>query len=444
MTPCGRPAALQVTVVTSAVHQHLSSDVLARCGWPAVPSGTLAALVTAMRRNLRMLTSTFALVLAAGCGSSANGGEGTSDGPGPGSASCVGPECTRGSGTKSGGGDGSGLDTKSCKVHADCPTACADDGTCASAPSCAKKHGGRTCGPDGNDDCCATVKQGTYTIDKYMVTAGRMRAFVERFDGNIRGFIDGLPAGRWNESWNDDDAIPTDMASADVVLGPSMKKACTQGDNTGHTYWTPKTEDDYSDFDREVLDEKALNCVPWVMLQALCAFDGGHLATLDELKAAFTNGGTTRYPWGDDDLESVSRPDPQGRLNLEGGFATAPLPATYRKNGSGQPAEVSFLIAPPGRFPKGNNQAGIADSAGNLLEFVGDRPRQFVWKADFEHHAANAASFNGGYFWMEQRNHSPLGVGQGPWIWGDGQLYGNAGTTAERNGYYAVGGRCAH
>jgi formylglycine-generating enzyme required for sulfatase activity len=327
---------------------------------------------------------------------------------------------------------------------ADCANGCGEDGRCLTAPSCARKHGGRTCGPDGNDDCCAVAKQGEYTIDKYLVTAGRMRAFIERFQGNIKGFVDSLPQERWNPEWNDPEAIPTDMASANAMLGPAKKKACNQGSSTGHTYWTPKTDDDYSDFDQDVLDEKALNCVPWALLQALCAWDGGHLATVAELKAAFTNGGTTKYPWGDDELESVSRPDPLERLNIEGAFKTTPLPASYRKNGSGEPAEVSFLIAPPGRFPKGNNQVGIADAAGNLLEWVGDSPRQFVWKADFEHHGSNAAMFNGGYIWMDARRGSPIGVGYGAWVWGEGQLYGNAGTSNERNGYYSIGGRCAH
>src|SRR5690606_35890031 len=151
----------------------------------------------------------------------------------------------------------------------------------------------------------------------------------------IKGFIDSLPRERWNPDWNDPEAIPTDIESANTILGPAKKKACNQGNYTGHTYWTPKTDDDYSDFDQDVLDEKALNCVPWVLLQALCVWDGGHLATLAELKAAFTNGGTTKYPWGDEDLESVSRPDPRQRLNIEGGFKTTPLPESYRKNSAG-------------------------------------------------------------------------------------------------------------
>jgi formylglycine-generating enzyme required for sulfatase activity len=346
-------------------------------------------------------------------------------------------------GSSSGGDPGQG---RSCTSDDDCTGTCGANKKCtsASAPSCTRLHGGRTCGPDGKDDCCATAKQGSFTIDKYLITAGRMRAFIEQFKGNIKGFVDGLPAGKWQSEWTDPDGLPTNMDSANEILGPAGKKACNQGLFTGHTYWTPKTDDDFSDFDQDVLDDKALNCVPWVLLQALCAWDGGHLATVDELKAAFTNGGTTKYPWGDEDLQSVSAPDPEERLNIEGGFNTTPLPKTFRKTDSGDPAEVSFLIAPPGRFPKGNNKAGIADSAGNLLEFVGDQPRQFIWKADFEHHAANAAQWNGGYIWMDARASIPVGVGRGPWIWGEGQLYGNAGTAAEKNGYYSLGGRCAH
>jgi len=327
---------------------------------------------------------------------------------------------------------------------ADCEYGCRDDGKCVTAPSCKRKHGGWTCGADGTDDCCAKAKQGEFTIDKYLVTAGRMRTFIEHFNGNIKGFVDSLPPERWKPEWTDPEALPTDIESANAILGPWKKKACQQGSYTGHTYWTPPTDEDYSDFPQEVLDEKALNCVPWPLLQALCVWDGGHIATVAELKAAFTNGGTTKYPWGNEELQSVTRPDPLERLNIEGAFKTTPLPENYRKNAQGEPAEVSFLISPPGRFPKGNNQVGIADSAGNLLEWVGDSPRQFVWKADFEHHGANAAAFNGGYIWMDARRGSPPGVGFGPWIWGNGQLYGNAGLPGEKNGYYSIGGRCAY
>jgi hypothetical protein len=187
-----------------------------------------------------------------------------------------------------------------------------------------------------------------------------------------------------------------------------------------------------------VLDEKALNCVPWELLQALCIWDGGRLATLAELRAAFTNDGKTKFPWGNDRLDRLDMPDPLARLNMEGAFRTKPLPATFRMRGDGLPMEVSFLIAPPGRFPNGDSHVGIADAAGNLLEYVHDAQRRFVWKADFERHGLDAAGMTGGHIWMEK---APL-TGA-PWIWGTSQLGGNAGTGAEKLGYYAIGGRCA-
>src|SRR6185369_4046055 len=121
---------------------------------------------------------------------------------------------------------------------------------------------------------------------------------------------------------------------------------CPQESNSGHTYWTPQMEGDRTDFDQDTLDDKALNCVSWQLLQALCIWDGGHLATLAELKAAFTNNGTTKYPWGNAELVRVDQPDSEARLNIEGGFTTSPTPTAMK-----QPPEASFNIAPPGRFP---------------------------------------------------------------------------------------------
>jgi formylglycine-generating enzyme required for sulfatase activity len=310
------------------------------------------------------------------------------------------------------------------------------------APSCARQHGGQTCGADGNEDCCQVAQQGDSKIGKYMVTAGRMRTFVEHFKGDIAGYVKSLPADKWKSEWNIY-LIPTDVDSANTAFGPSGKKACEQGGFTGHTYWTPKTDDDFSDFSQDVLDEKALNCVPWELMQALCIWDGGHLATVAELKAAFTNSGSTKFPWGNDDISSVTAPDDQNRLNIEGAFETDPLPKDFRARDDGKPEEISFIIAPPGRFPNGNNKAGIADSAGNLLEWAGDQPRQFIWKADFEEHAKDAHDLMGGSWFQTARNGLPIGNGTGPWIWGDSQLFGNAGTSDQKDGYYSIGGRCA-
>lgn len=312
----------------------------------------------------------------------------------------------------------------------------------ASAPSCASKHGGATCGPDGNGDCCAIAKQGDVSLNKYLITAGRMRAFITKTNGNVSAFVRGLPAGKWKPEWSD--GLPTDRASADVALGPAGKKACEQGANTGHTYWTPPTTEDFSDYDQATLDEKALNCVPWGLAQALCAFDGGHLATVNDLRAAFTNNGKTKYPWGDDSA-NWNAPDPKSRLNIEFGFVTEAMPAKFRGS-DGHPSEVSFFIAPPGRFPAGDNQSGIADAAGNLLEWVGDGPRQFVWKGDFENHGADAVALNGlngKAIWMDKETVVPGLTTNNPWTWGNSQLAGNAGNASQKDGYYSIGARCA-
>jgi formylglycine-generating enzyme required for sulfatase activity len=334
---------------------------------------------------------------------------------------------------------------KGCKTDDDCPNSgCGDDGKCATSKSCTRKHGGRTCGPDGKGDCCAVVTQGDFKVDKYLVTAGRMRAFIEKFDGNIADFVSSLPADQWNDGWAEENSLPYDKDSANEILGPyGYKKACNSGALTGHTYWTPKFDNEYSDFNQDALDEKALNCVPWPLLQAFCAWEGGQIPTLAQLKNAFTNGGTTKYPWGDDDLQEVNAPDPQDRLNISFGFATDPAPEpTHVDSQDGKPTqEAPFFISPPGRYPKGDNKSGVSDSAGNLLEWTGDQLRQFVWKADFEQHAGYAAGLNLGNWWWS--NPSILLGGPGPFVWGTSQLAGNAGNGDQKNGYYAIGGRCA-
>jgi formylglycine-generating enzyme required for sulfatase activity len=398
-------------------------------------------------RLAAVITTFLPLAFAFACGSSASDGGARADaGALPGSAATQTPPDTSSARIDASEGP-------ACKTHADCKTGCGDDGRCATAPSCTRGLGGRSCGADGNDDCCAVIQQGDYKIDKYLITAGRMRAFIERFDGNVQGFIDGLPAGKWDPSWTEDGSIPTTAESANVALGPAQKKSCQQGDFNGHTYWTPPTDTDKSDFDQTALDPKALNCVSWQLLQALCIFDGGHLATLDELRAAFTNGSTTAFPWGDDALANIDAPDPDGKLNIAFAYATSPIPGTLtHTDNNGKPTETPFFISPPGVFPKGNNKVGIADAAGNLLEWVGDQRRQFVWKADFEHHAKDAAQIinhDGKTFWSEKDTTPIIGT-NGPWIWGANMLAGNAGSDGtgnkpdERFGYYAIGGRCAH
>ncbi len=53
--------------------------------------------------------------------------------------------------------------------------------------------------------------------------------------------------------------------------------------------------DSQSEFSQQVYDEKPLNCVPYLMAQAFCIWDGGRLETFPEWQAAW---GAGTYPWG--------------------------------------------------------------------------------------------------------------------------------------------------
>ncbi|HVH40832.1 MAG TPA: hypothetical protein VM925_00770, partial [Labilithrix sp.] len=197
----------------------------------------------------------------------------------------------------------------SCNENSDCESrGCAFDKKCAMGATCTQLEGGQTCGPvEGltkQSDCCDHAKVGPYTIDKYLVTAGRMRAFLDRVGGDVRAWAATLPAQKWDQVWtpnlpNSIVGTPGDGDNASTQLGPYFgKRSCETGYHTGHTFWTPPEYGDTKDFPQNVLDTKALNCVPWWLMQALCVFDGGHLLTEAELRAAYTNSNTTAYPWG--------------------------------------------------------------------------------------------------------------------------------------------------
>src|SRR4029079_11675815 len=69
---------------------------------------------------------------------------------------------------------------------------------CVSSRSCTVHHGGDTCGPgpDGDpngvfEDCCLSLPvpanaEAKYVVDKYIVTAGRVRAFVDQLNGDLK------------------------------------------------------------------------------------------------------------------------------------------------------------------------------------------------------------------------------------------------------------------
>lgn len=334
-----------------------------------------------------------------------------------------------------------------CLVDSDCESnGCGYDHKCTEGASCTQLEGGQTCGPNESlekqYDCCSRAKVGSYTLDKYLVTAGRMRAFLARVDGNVRAWASTLPAAKWNQAWtpmlpSSLDGPPGDPSNANTQLGPFYgKRACVTGSHTGHTFWTPPEYGDTKDFTQGVLDTKALNCVPWHLLAALCAFDGGHLLREEELHAAYTNGDTTSYPWGARGTYTTTEQNDYA-IGLWSYFTPDP-PPTARQDPSGF-LDVAYYVAPPGRRPLGYSAAGVADLVGDVLEWVGDSEKQFVWKGSFENHGREADALAPP---MDNDPYLVMRTSTQPWRWPD--VVANGSDPDNVNGYYALGGRCAY
>ncbi|MCL2779328.1 MAG: hypothetical protein FWD73_15140 [Polyangiaceae bacterium] len=94
---------------------------------------------------------------------------------------------------------------------------------CVEAASCKVQYGGQTCGPNGTEDCCRSLPVTGYAppvgdplyplngktvyLDKYEITAGRMRAFVDAVTANrggvpdIKSYMAANRPARWNLAW---------------------------------------------------------------------------------------------------------------------------------------------------------------------------------------------------------------------------------------------------
>ena len=319
---------------------------------------------------------------------------------------------------------------RACATNADCASdACSYAKACVAFKSCTGHFGGDTCGAGEtgetgatHESCCTTVpSSGNVAIGKYLVTAGRMRAFAIRFGGNIKQWATstnppGLDAGLMNQ-------LPSNMAEVDGTFGPGNKRGCRiTGTGGGSRTWSQAAVDgddaEKSDFSQDVLDEKALNCFPWYMAQALCAFDGGRLPTNAEVNALVTNGGKSTWPWQPNDTKAYSAATQDPRVNHRRNYATPNPPANLRRvqvGGTSEPRDRSFFVSPPGRFPGSANAIGVQDAVGDLLVWVGDQHNRFNYTISWEDHGRESTAKS----------------------WPPSDTDGD-----EEDGYYAIGARC--
>lgn len=337
-------------------------------------------------------------------------------------------------------------EAKTCAVDTDCATAvCSAALQCIVGASCRGGANGpagiATCGTGEPGDpgavvesCCRSLPLPTRTtrrLDRYEITAGRVRAFVDGLAAanggvaNVRAYAMAYaaahPTSQLGEVLSDypglldvlpDRGGPSARLPMPVHLGAfpldpiNTLDGCFVGDGAyGHaTYWQPPAHlkpygvgyvdatgfaDGERKYDREELDKKSANCMMPLFLASFCAWDGGELARTDDFREVWGRrpelvGATTVYiPWAT--LLNV------GEFNWRNGHGTTCNPAwpgcidpqpvfyafpTLRLDGQGHiPADDDTpAIAAPGRFAldvtaiTSASGEGWYDVGGNMME----------------------------------------------------------------------------
>jgi hypothetical protein len=216
----------------------------------------------------------------------------------------------------------------------------AGPGPADDAPSCKVHFGGDTCGSGEvgeagakHESCCRSLEVPGYVdpaqpgkkvyLDKYEVTAGRVRAFVDAVTKqygrpDLEAWVTAHPPAIWNASWTQFLASDTDAAS---IALPNQPAGTTGNVGTsyafgsalyvyvhGHNcyqgagsygfptyYYPPDVMTNQNGglaraATKAELDVKAMTCIPNAVLAAFCAWDGGQLATESVLDAVTAQG----------------------------------------------------------------------------------------------------------------------------------------------------------
>jgi formylglycine-generating enzyme required for sulfatase activity len=212
-----------------------------------------------------------------------------------------------------------------------------------------------------NQDCCASplVPGGSFNrnndpnypgtisdfrLDKFEVTVGRFRAFVNAGMGTQKsppvawsGANPHIPFSGWDPSWNS--ALPADSTALQSVLSGS---GCNLYGNDPVT-WTSAPVS---------TDNRPVNCVSWFVSFAFCIWDNGRLPTEAEWSYAASGGAEQRYwPWS----------NPPSSNAIDASYAD------YQGSANALP------LNPVGSFPKGDGKWGQSDLVGNSIERVLDQ-----------------------------------------------------------------------
>jgi formylglycine-generating enzyme required for sulfatase activity len=178
----------------------------------------------------------------------------------------------------------------------------------------------------------ATVS--SFYLDKYEITVGRFRQFVNAGMGtqaNPPGAEAGasllITGSGWDSTWNGN------LAANTTALTTNLR--CYSTYSTYYT-WTDQAGSNES---------QPVNCLDWYTAFAFCAWDGGRLPTEAEWNYAASGGSEQRYyPWS----------SPGTSTTIDDNYAVF---------GGGSTQNVGS------KSPKGDGKWGHSDLAGNVFEW---------------------------------------------------------------------------
>lgn len=238
-----------------------------------------------------------------------------------------------------------------------------DDGECKVPRSCVGLP--ENCGPLENESCCTVTELpgGTYNrsndpmfpatvsafqLDRFEITVGRFRKFVEAYSRDIvqegQGAHPHIEGSGWKAEFQQ--ALPMGAKSKDDREALEMALICHPVFST----WTITSGTN---------DNLPMNCISWYEAFAFCIWDGGRLPTEAEWQFAMRGGNEQRYhPWS----------LPPTSMNLD---ATC---AVYDCNGDGDSSmcKIGDIVGVGSRSPKGDGKWHQADLAGSVWEWMYD------------------------------------------------------------------------
>jgi formylglycine-generating enzyme len=182
-----------------------------------------------------------------------------------------------------------------------------------------------------------------FGLDRFEVTVGRFRRFVDSWDYRlpVGAGGDGVVAGAgWQSAWNGSLPATKQDLEKDLAcltpLGGAVPELAT---------WTATKGSN---------ENLPISCVSWYEAFAFCAWDGGRLPTEAEWEFAAANGPQgDLFPWGED--------LPTASLAV---FCAGAVVSCL--DGSSAP------VSPVGSLPQGANRWGHRDLAGNVDEWTLD------------------------------------------------------------------------